>query len=174
MNLTKIFSQYANKLEKAKYAAKTPLEFWTILQTEIPSSICLVHTTKSVDFFPGTITESTILFPTLEECRNHFNGLITGIKLVWKDLNDKADDNFGQGRMRIDPDLSANEFRDPFPEDFYGYNIKQFIRENAYPSTSNEDWGMCLEKKYVARHVTWEFSGNFQLEASIFSKSSCI
>ena len=42
--------------------------------------------------------------------------------------------------MRIDPDLSANEFRDPFPEDFYGYNIKQFIRENAYPSTSNEDW----------------------------------
>ena len=67
-------------------------------------------------------------------------GLITGLKLVWKDLDDKADDNFDQERMRIDPNLSANEFRDPFPEDFYGYNIKQFIRENAYPSTSNEDW----------------------------------
>ena len=140
VDLTKMFSQYHHKVGKAKYAAKTPLEYWTLLQTEVPSSICLVHTTKTIDHQPGTVTESTILFPTLQECRNHFNSLITGIKLVWEDLDDKADDNFDQERTRIDPYLSTEEFRNPFPEDFFGFNIKQFVKENNYPNIHSKDW----------------------------------
>ena len=96
VDLTKMFSKYHNKLGKAKYSAKTPLKFWTLLQIEVPSSIHLVHNSKIIDFGPGTVKESTVLFPTLEECQKHFNSLVPGIKLVWKDLDDKADDNFDQ------------------------------------------------------------------------------
>ena len=46
VDLTKMFSQYHHKVGKAKYAAKTPLEYWTLLQTEVPSSIRLVHCTN--------------------------------------------------------------------------------------------------------------------------------
>ena len=67
VDLTKMFLQYCQKIEKAKYCAKSLLEFWILLQTEVPSSICLVHTSKAIDFSPGTVTESTILFSSLED-----------------------------------------------------------------------------------------------------------
>ena len=76
----------------------------------------------------------------------------------WYDVHpdDKADDSFDQERTRIEPYLTPEEFRNPFPEDFFGYNIKQFVKDNKYPSIRNEDWKW-VDKHQIKKKELYEF-----------------
>jgi hypothetical protein len=124
--LRRMFLNYRDLFGKGKNIAKTEMEFWNFLQKEVPSSTVLARRTSDMVQNKGRGHEDIILFPSIEQCRDHFEKLVIGIKNKWEDEEN--------GTNRV------VDYRDPFPINFFGFNISEMVQEGNFKVLASRDW----------------------------------
>jgi hypothetical protein len=149
VDLAVLFANYQTRMTRGnRHAIKTSLQYFEELKQVVPN-LTVRETPDSISTGRGIkhIVRTMLGFPSLDECRKYFNELIPGIEQVWihKEALQQVQ---GPSQPRLDDSLDLESFRCPFPEDFYGYNIKQFVQERTFPIVSEAQYLEALENQH--------------------------
>ena len=94
------------------------------------------------------VTSTFIIFPSIRECRKHFAKLVPGIESTWKDQASRLLDD-----TRLPLDTKLEDFKCPWPNNFYGCNIKQFMEDHSYPVVKEDEW-VYVDKEATVPRIT--------------------
>jgi hypothetical protein len=105
----------------------------------------------------STCTKWYIKIPPLEDCRRHFACLVPGVDLLWKP------NLTTQHRLPLHESLE--NFLNPFPRYFFGYNVQKMIENGNFVQAIKERVSGEFEEKEpteIAEENSADFKKKFQ------------
>ena len=151
VNLSGMYIDFKERI-KPRYGFKTALDFWNELKEVLPASTYTVDKRVAKPNSNEDVTVTEIMFPTIRECRQHFAKIIPGIECTWKLKTSRL---FEDNRLPLETKLE--DFKCPWPTNFYGSNIKQFMEDRNYPVVKEDEW-VHVDKEATIPRSTYNLS----------------